>query len=145
MAPCFSSAALEELIHTFSWTKSIWGTDWAWAALLQDRPQIHVVDAVAMDHTRTGNGRPTLFYRKLKAMGIDPGEELQRIRQQFPTFRGPRTLRDGHVYRPHVPARMARGLLLLFERLKIIVRVRKQLFRSLRTLRVRMEDLRMIK
>jgi hypothetical protein len=145
MAPCFSAAALEELIHTFRWTKSVWGTDWAWGALLQGRPQVHVVDAVAMDHTRTGNGRPTLFYRKLKALGIDPGEDLQRIRQQFPTFQGPRTLRDGHVFRPHVPARMAGVLLLLFERLKFIVRARKQLLRSLRTLRVRMEDLRMIK
>jgi hypothetical protein len=140
MAPCFSAAALEELLHTFGWTKSVWGTDWAWAALLQGRPQIHVVDAVAMDHTRTGNGRPTLFYRKLRAMGVDPGLELAAMRLQFPEFRGPQTQPDGHIYRPEVPGGSARVLMLLFERLKIIVRVRKQLRRVWRNSKARIQD-----
>jgi hypothetical protein len=140
MAPCFSAAALDELLHTFRWTKSVWGTDWAWAALLQGRAQVHVVDAVGMDHTRTGNGRLTLFYRKLKALGVEPGEELQRIRQLFADFPGPRTLPDGHVFRPRVPKYLARGLMLLFERLKIIVRVRKQVMRTLRRWNARAQD-----
>jgi hypothetical protein len=140
MAPCFSAAALDELLHTFEWTKSVWGTDWAWAALLQHRPQVHVVDAVAMDHTRTGGGRPTLFYRKLRALGVDPGEDLRRMQRLFQDFRGPRTLTHGHVFRSRVPRRMAAGLLLLFERLKVIVRVRKQVLRTLRIWKARLQD-----
>ena len=140
MAPCFSAAALDELLHTFRWTKSIWGTDWAWAALLQGRPQVHVIDAVGMDHTRTGNGRLTLFYRKLKALGVEPGDELRRIQQLFADFPGPRTLRDGHVFRPQVPKYLAPGLMLLFERLKIIVRVRKQVLRTLRRWNAGVQD-----
>ena len=142
MAPCFSAAALEELSHTFKWTKSVWGTDWAWAALLQGRPHLHVVDAVGMEHTRTGNGRPTLFYRKLLALGVDPGKELEAIRLLFPQFKGPRTLCDGHIYRPAVPRLAAHGLMLLFERLKLIVRIRKQVRRRLRNWKARWEDLR---
>jgi len=142
MAPCFSAAALEELIHTFNWTRSVWGTDWAWAALLQGRPQIHVVDDVGMEHTRTGNGRPTLFYRKLMALGVDPGKELAAIRLLFPQFKGPRTLPDGHVYRHGVPKPAAHALLLVFERLKFIVRARKQILRTLRKWKARLEDLR---
>jgi hypothetical protein len=142
MAPCFSAAALAELAHTFKWTRSVWGTDWAWAALLQGRPHIHVVDAVSMEHTRTGNGRPTLFYRKLRALGVDPGKELEAIRLLFPQFRGPRTLPDGHVYRSGVPKPAARGLLLLFERLKLIVRARKQILRLRRRWHARLRDWR---
>jgi hypothetical protein len=140
MAPCFSSAALDQLVHTFRWTRSIWGTDWAWACLLEDRETIHVVDSVAMAHTRTGNGRPTLFYRKLQAMGIDPGDELHSIRRMFPHFQGPRTLPHGHVFRAQVPRHFAGGIMLVFERLKVIVRVRKQLLRLFRVWRARIED-----
>jgi hypothetical protein len=141
MAPCFSAAALEELIHTFDWTKSIWGTDWAWGSLLQDREAVHVVDAVALYHTRTGNGRKTLFYQRLLAMGVEPGEELRSIQRRFPGFPGPRTFRTGHVYRPKVPRFAATGLMLLFERLKFIVRGRKQFMRNWRVLRARMADM----
>jgi hypothetical protein len=140
MAPCFSAAALDELLHTFRWTKSVWGMDWAWAALLQNRAPLHVVDAITMDHTRTGNGRPTLFYRRLKALGVEAGEDLRRMQLLFPDFSRPRTLADGHVFRSGVPRPAARGLLLLFERLKIIVRVRKQVLRTLRLWRARLED-----
>ena len=141
MAPCFSAAALEELIHTFDWTKSIWGTDWAWGSLLQDREAVHVVDAVALYHTRTGNGRKTLFYQRLLAMGVEPGEELRSIQRRFPGFPGPRTFRTGHVYRLKVPKVAATGLMLLFERLKFIVRGRKQFMRNWRVLRARMTDI----
>jgi hypothetical protein len=141
MAPCFSAAALAELLHTFNWTKSVWGIDWAWGALLQDRAALHVVDAVAMDHTRTGNGRPTLFYRKLRAMGVEPGDDLRHIQRQFPRFPGPRTLKDGHVFGPKVPKGAARALMLVFERLKFIVRMRKKFLRSWRIWRARMQDL----
>jgi Fe2+ transport system protein FeoA len=141
MAPCFSAAALEELIHTFDWTKSIWGTDWAWGSLLQDREAVHVVDAVALYHTRTGNGRKTLYYQRLLAMGVEPGEELRSIQRRFPGFPGPRTFRTGHVYRPGIPKVATTGLMLLFERLKFIVRGRKQFMRNWRVLRARMADM----
>ena len=140
MAPCFSSAALEELIHTFSWTKSTWGTDWAWGCLLQGRHPLFVVDAVTMDHTRTGDGRPGAFYRKLSAMGIDPAEELSRVRGMFPDYVGARTLRNGHVFREGLPAGTASLLLVLFEKLKVFVRWRKQLMRQWRLGRARLED-----
>ena len=140
MAPCFSSAALEELIHTFGWTKSTWGTDWAWGCLLQGKHPLFVVDAVTMEHTRTGDGRPGPFYRKLSAMGIDPAEELSRVRRMFPDYVGARTLADGHVFREGLSARAAAMLLVVFEKLKVIVRLRKQVLRQWRSGRARIED-----
>ena len=141
MAPCFSAAALAELIHTFDWTKSIWGTDWAWGGLLQDRNAVHVVDAVALHHTRTGNGRKTLFYQRLLAMGVEPGDELRGIQRRYPRFNGPQTFRTGHVYRAKVPKALATSVLVLFERLKFIVRLRKQFLRNWRVLRARTADM----
>jgi hypothetical protein len=141
MAPCFSTAAIETLLHTFRWTKSTWGVDWAWACLLEGREPLHVVDAVSMAHTRTGNGRPTPFYRKLRAAGIDPGEELRRVQRMFPAFAGSKTLPQGHVFRPEIPRRLAPGLMILFERLKFIVRARKKFLRAWRSWRARVEDL----
>jgi hypothetical protein len=141
MAPCFSNAALERLMHTFRWTRSVWGIDWAWGALLEGQEPLYVVDAVSMEHTRTGNGRPTAFYRKLRAAGIDPGDDLRRVREMFPAYAGPRTLRQGHVFRPQVPRQLAFALMLLFERLKFIVRARKQFLRTWRKTRARLEDL----
>ncbi len=141
MAPCFSQAALTELLPTFGMTRSTWGTDLAWAGTIAGRHPICVVDAVAMDHTRTGDGRPTAFYRKLKEMGVDPGEELARVQRKFPAFRGSRTLEDGHVFRPGIPRWAAPRLMRLFEELKFVVRIRKKLMLHLRSLRARIEDL----
>jgi hypothetical protein len=141
MAPCFSSAALESLLHTFRWTRSTWGIDWAWGCLLEGHQPLYVVDAVSMEHTRTGDGRPTAFYRKLRSAGVDPGAELRRIQAMFPTFPGSRTLSGGHVFRAGIPAGLAHGLMMLFERLKFVVRARKKLMRTWRTWRARLEDL----
>jgi hypothetical protein len=140
MAACFSNAALENLLHTFQWTKSLWGIDWAWGALLEGQQPLYVVDAVSMEHTRTGDGRPTAYYLKLQAAGVDPGNDLRRIRNMFPAFSGPRTLSTGHVFRPRVPRKLAYGLMILFERLKFIVRARKQLRRAWRDSRAWLED-----
>lgn len=130
MAPCFSAMALENLVHTFSWTRSTWGVDWAWGGLLQGHEPLYVVDAISMEHTRSGNGRPTAFYRKLRAEGIDPGAELRRIQRMFPKFSGSRTLFRGHVYRPGVPRTVALALMMLIERMKFIVRMRKKFLRA---------------
>jgi len=140
MAPCFSNAALDSLIHTFRWTRSVWGIDWAWGALLDGRKPLYVVDAVSMEHTRTGNGRPTAFYRRLRAAGIDPGEDLQRVRKMFPAYSGPGTLRQGHVYRPGLARPFAFALMIFFERMKFIVRARKKFLRAWRRTRARLED-----
>jgi hypothetical protein len=140
MAPCFSAAALENLLHTFGWTRSTWGVDWAWSCLLEGHEPLYVVDAISMEHTRTGNGRPTAFYRKLLAAGIDPGAELRRIQAMFPHFSGSRTLLRGHVFRPGVPRGIAHGLMLLFERMKFIVRLKKKFLRAWRSWRAGLED-----
>jgi hypothetical protein len=140
MAPCFSSAALVELLPTFNWTRSTWGTDIAWGCILEGRHPVHVVDAVSMDHTRTGDGRPTAFYRKLTAMGVDPGQELREVLARFPNFGGQRMLKAGHIYRPGLPSALGPVLLWFFERLKFIVRVRKQLLRTVRAWRANLQD-----
>lgn len=140
MAPCFSAAALTELLPTFAWTRSTWGTDVAWGCILEGRHPVHVVDAVGMDHTRTGDGRPTAFYRKLTAMGVDPAQELRGILARYPNFGGQRMLKGGHVYRPGLPAWLAPGALVLFEKLKFIVRLRKQVLRNLRAWRAAWQD-----
>ena len=140
MAPCFSQAAIAELLPTFGMTRSTWGTDLAWAGTIAGRHPICVVDAVAMDHTRTGDGRPTAFYRKLTEMGVDPGAELASVRRSYPQFRGSRTLGSGHVYRAGVPRWAAPILLRLFEELKFIVRIRKKVMLHARAWRARLED-----
>ncbi|HEX4627496.1 MAG TPA: hypothetical protein VH137_01805 [Gemmatimonadales bacterium] len=140
MAPCFSSAALETLLPTFGMTRSTWGTDLAWAGLIGGREPIYVVDAVGMDHTRPGDGRPGAFYRKLAEMGVDPHEELRRVQRLYPELRRYRTLRRGHVFRPGIPRALAPALMWLIERLKFIVRVRKQALFRLRYWRATLTD-----
>jgi hypothetical protein len=130
MAPCFCTEALEDLVHTFDWTKSRWGIDWAWAGLAEGQRPLSVVDAVTMEHTRTGNGPRTAFYRNLLLQGIDPAEELRRVQRQFPAFAGSRTLRHGHVYQPGLSRWLAPAVTTLFERLKFIVRARKKFLRA---------------
>jgi hypothetical protein len=141
MAPCFSLAALTELLPTFGMTRSTWGTDIAWAGSIGGRHPIYVIDAVAMDHTRTGGGRPTAFYRKLMEMGVDPGEELERVRRMYPAFRGSRTLAGPHVYRRGVPRALAPLLMRCFEQLKFVVRLRKRLMVRLRAGRAWLQDM----
>jgi hypothetical protein len=52
MTPVFSADALFDLAPMFSNSRSTYGIDWAWAALLRDRDAIHVVDAVRVDQLR---------------------------------------------------------------------------------------------
>jgi hypothetical protein len=139
MAPCFSIEALEQLVHTFDWSRSTWGIDVSWAYLSRDKHALYVLDAVTMDHTRMGDGRSTALYRELAAMGVSPAQELQSILDRFPKKLGKyRMLKSGHVFRPGIPRLLAPGLVVLFEKLKIIVRVRKQLLRSVRSWRYRL-------
>lgn len=140
MAPCFALATLEQLLPTFTLTRSTWGADVAWAGELAGHAPLYVVDAVGMDHTRSGDARPTAFYLKLRAMGVDPQEELARVRRLYPAFPGPRTLPGGHVYRPGIPAAVAPLAMWLIERMKFVVRLRKKTLRRVRGLRARLAD-----
>jgi hypothetical protein len=140
MAPCFSRAALAELMGTFGMTRSTWGTDLAWAGMIGERHPIYVVDAIGMDHTRAGDGRPGLFYRRLAAMGVDPHAELRAVQQRYPGLRTSRTLAGGHVFRPGIPPALAPGLMWMFERLKFIVRLRKRALFRFRYLRASVAD-----
>ena len=74
-------------------------------------------------------------------MGVEPGDELRGIQRRFPRFKGPQTFRTGHVYRAKVPKTLATSILVLFERLKFIVRLRKQFLRNWRVLRARTADM----
>jgi len=141
MAPCFSVAALTELLPTFDWTRSTWGTDIVWGCLLAGKHPAHVIDAVCMDHTRTGGGRPTAFYRKLTEMGVDPKQEMLGVLARFPNSRPHHMLEGGHVYRPGLPRALGPVLMVLFEKLKFIVRIRKQVMRNVRAWRAAVQDL----
>jgi hypothetical protein len=74
-------------------------------------------------------------------MGVDPAEELSRVRRMFPDFVGARTLKEGHVFRRGIPTSLAPLLWRVFEKLKVIVRLRKQFLRQWRLRRARLEDL----
>ena len=139
MAPCFSMAALEQLVHTFDWSRSTWGIDVSWAYLSRDQHDLYVLDAATMDHTRMGDGRSTALYRELASMGVSPAQELQGILARFPIKLGKyRMAKSGHVLRPGIPRLLGPALIVLFEKLKIIVRVRKQMLRSVRDWRYRL-------
>jgi hypothetical protein len=75
-------------------------------------------------------------------MGVDPAQELRAILARFPNFGGQRMLKQGHVYRPGLPPALGPVLLVLFEKLKVIVRIRKQVLRNVRAWRASWQDRR---
>jgi len=98
MAPCFSYAAVEELIGTFQLSRSTWGIDTAWSSLLQDSSRIAVVDAVRVDHTKPADLSNGPFYRRMRQLGVDPTQEHSRVKAAFPPFGGLRTVPFGHEF-----------------------------------------------
>ena len=137
MAPCLSAAALDELIDTFDSSRSTWGVDLTWAGRSQDKRSLHVVDAVRVEHTKIMDKTGGAFYRKMKAMGVDPENEGEAARRSFPQFVGMRTERRGHVYRPGIPRMFRRFSLTLFEKLKFLARQRKKIVRRLHSFKMR--------
>lgn len=117
MAPVFSCAALEELLDTFTLTKSTWGIDWAWSSRLAGRRLIQVVDAVAVDHTKPVNVESGAFYAMLRALGSEPRAEFADIRQRLPQFGGIRTLVDGHTFAAVIPGWIGTRLVVLMDKL----------------------------
>ena len=131
MTPCLSAEALNELIDTFNVSRSTWGVDFTWAGRSQDKHPLHVVDAVRVEHTKIMDKSGGAFYRKMKAMGVKPEDELHSSQLQFPDFVGMRTERRGHVFRPGIPRLMRRPALVFFEKMKFLARQRKKLVRGL--------------
>ena len=129
MAACFSAAALERLLPTFSGSRSTWGIDWAWACLMRDHGSLHVIDAVAIDHTKAVDVKSGALYRRMRAEGVDFMDELNRARTQYGEFGRRRTRFGGHVYRKGIPAVLGFVLVHVFESLKIVARQQKKLKR----------------
>lgn len=114
MAPCFSRAALEQLLPTFRLTRSTWGIDHAWASILAGQDRLAVVDAVRVLHTKPVDLENGPFYRLMKSHGVQPDAEMREVLERYPyTQRG--TLDVGHRYRWWLPQRLNRALMWLFE------------------------------
>lgn len=96
MAPCFSMAALRELLPTFRDSRSTLGTDLAWAALLRGRDAIHVVDAVRVEHVRKVDWENGAWYRRMSALGVDPSAESETAKARYGDIGRARTRLGGH-------------------------------------------------
>lgn len=116
MAPVFSRAALAELLETLLLSKSTWGIDWVWSSTLLGQRAIHVIDAIAVDHTKSVSLTAGALYSRLRAMGVDPRSELKEIQQRFADFGGIRTLAEGHTLRANVPRWAGPGLVRSMDR-----------------------------
>lgn len=75
MAPCFSRAALERCVPTFTESLSGWGLDFVWPTLLAPGERAGIVDAATVTHTRPVGG-PS--YARLRRDGISPMDEARR-------------------------------------------------------------------
>ena len=76
MCPVFARDALLAVAETFLESRSGWGLDLLWPRYFSRR-EMAVIDAVGVEHTGP------LFrgenYRSLGRLGVDPGEEMQRV------------------------------------------------------------------
>ncbi len=79
MCPVFGRATLQRLRGTFGQSVSGWGLDFLWGSLLPCPDfRVAIIDSIRVRHTRPKGGaslRPVLA-----GLGIDPGEELARLR-----------------------------------------------------------------
>lgn len=126
MAPCFSAAALERLLPTFLLTGSTWGIDYVWSSQLRNENSISIVDAVQIDHTQAPSVSSGKFYLMLKEQGIDAEQELGKIKLEYPSFGGFRTLSRGHVLKVAVPSLLGTLIVKIVESIKRKVRRRAQ-------------------
>lgn len=82
MAPCFSIHVLEIVRPIFSQTSSGYGLDSLWCRLEPDnRKRSAVIDAIEMRHTRSVGGGQ--LYENMKARGLDPYTEMDRLLGRF--------------------------------------------------------------
>jgi hypothetical protein len=118
MTPCFSRQAVEELLPTFTLSRSTWGIDYAWASILRGQGKIAVLDAVRVNHTKPVDRGEGPFYKMLQAMGVDAQAEYQAIKRSYPAFGRCRTLPGRHVMAGPLPAWTPFALIRLMDRLK---------------------------
>lgn len=126
MAPCFSSKALVDLFPTFRLTASTWGIDYAWAAQLQKKRLITVIDAIQIEHTRAASVENGQFYKMLKNNGIDAVSEYQAIKRDYPSFGGFRTVEGPHRLKWPFPRFIASLIVRLADSIKRKSRRRQQ-------------------
>lgn len=121
MAPCFSQAALDELMEpTFLLTTCTWGIDYAWSSMLQGQGRLSVVDAIQMQHTKPMDRSGGPFYDMLRRRGIDPEEELAAVHRHLPRWGDMRTEPEGHHYRWPLRDAFNRSLVDWMESRKIV-------------------------
>jgi hypothetical protein len=126
MAPCFSRAALDELMtSTFRLTRCTWGIDYAWSSLLRHRTCSSIVDAVAMEHTKPMDRSGGPFYEMLRKKGIDPEKELADVHARYAPWGEMRTLPSGHCYRWPLPVKMNERLVASMEMRKAATHLRR--------------------
>jgi hypothetical protein len=89
MCPVFSRAVLKTCMSSFEATKSTWGLDYLWPALLGARARIAVIDEIQVSHTKAVDTQNGAWYRFLREMGVDPREELKQTLASL--GRNPRT------------------------------------------------------
>lgn len=118
MVPCFSKAAVDDLLDSFMLSRSTWGIDYAWGSLLRDRSLISVVDAIRVDHTKPVVLEGGAFYVKMRSLGVDPPAEYGRIKRNYPSFGGQRSETGGHILALPFPRLLARPLVHFGEKLK---------------------------
>ena len=83
MCPVFSREALFRLQPTFQESRSGWGLDLLWPRYFAER-EMAVLDAVGVEHT--GKLFRGENYQALARLGVNPGEELERIIKQHGGF-----------------------------------------------------------
>ena len=96
---------------------------------MRDQGSLHVVDAVAIDHTKMVDVKGGALYRRLKAEGVSFEGELNAAREQYGEFGRRRTRSGPHVYRKGIPRPLGFVLTHLFESLKVFARQQKKLKR----------------
>jgi hypothetical protein len=83
MCPLFSRQAFFQVLPTFRESRSGWGLDLLWPRRFA-ACQVAIVDAAGVEHT--GQLFRGENYRNLKALGVDPGEEFDRIVARYGGF-----------------------------------------------------------
>lgn len=83
MCPVFSREALFRVQPTFAESRSGWGLDLLWPRHF-DRGEMAILDAVGVEHT--GKLFRGESYQSLAKLGVNPGEELDRIIKEHGGF-----------------------------------------------------------
>ncbi len=83
MCPVFTRPALSRVSSTFLENRSGWGLDCVWPRFFEPC-EIAILDSVGVEHT--GQLLRGASYRHLAELGIDPGQEFQRVMAKYGGF-----------------------------------------------------------